>query len=79
MENGYRFNDTKKMADLRPEKLRQILLMDARFNHNNKLIGKKMMEYGETHGLLAQEQYMVVEKASPLRSMRLTNEWSWIS
>jgi hypothetical protein len=31
----------KKVADLRPEKLRLILLMDARFNHNNKLIGKK--------------------------------------
>jgi Reverse transcriptase (RNA-dependent DNA polymerase). len=47
----------KKTADLRPEKLRLILLMDARFNHNNKLIGKKMMEYGEKHGLLANEQY----------------------
>lgn len=47
----------KKTADLRPEKLRLILLMDARFNHNNKLIGKKMMEYGEKHGLLAPEQY----------------------
>ena len=47
----------KKTADLRPAKLRLILLMDARFNHNNKLIGKKMMEYGEKHGLLASEQY----------------------
>jgi hypothetical protein len=47
----------KKVADLRPEKLRLILLMDARFNHNNKLIGKKMMEYGESHGLLAPEQF----------------------
>lgn len=43
----------KKTADLRPERLRLILLMDSRFNHNNKLIGKKMMEYGEKHGLLA--------------------------
>lgn len=31
----------KKVADLRPEKLRLILLMDARFDHGNKLIGKK--------------------------------------
>jgi hypothetical protein len=31
----------KKTADLRPEKLRLILLLDARFNHGNKLIGKK--------------------------------------
>jgi hypothetical protein len=47
----------KKVADLRPEKLRLILLMDARFNHNNKLIGKKMMEYGEANNLLAPEQF----------------------
>jgi hypothetical protein len=47
----------KKTLDLRPEKLRLILLMDARFNHNNKLIGKKMMEYGEKYNLLAPEQF----------------------
>ena len=47
----------KKVYDLRPEKLRLILLMDCRFNHNNKLIGKKMMEYGEKNKLLAKEQY----------------------
>jgi hypothetical protein len=47
----------KKVADLRPSKLRLILLMDARFNHNNKLIGKKMMEYGEREKLLAPEQF----------------------
>ena len=37
----------KKKDEWRPGKLRLILLMDARFNHNNKLIGKKMMEQGE--------------------------------
>jgi hypothetical protein len=47
----------KKMVDLRPDKLRLILLMDARFNHNNKLIGKKMMEYGEKYNMLAPEQF----------------------
>mmetsp|Transcript_8494 Transcript_8494/g.16012 ORF Transcript_8494/g.16012 Transcript_8494/m.16012 type:complete len:1891 (+) Transcript_8494:4302-9974(+) len=47
----------KKANDLRPEKLRLILLMDARFNHNNKLIGKKILEFGEKHGLVAEEQY----------------------
>ena len=47
----------KLLGEHRPEKLRLILLMDARFNHNNKLIGRKMMEYGEKHGLLAEEQY----------------------
>lgn len=47
----------KKQSDLRPEKLRLILLMDARFNHNNKLIGKKILEFGERHKKLADEQY----------------------
>jgi len=47
----------KAEGEHRPEKLRLILLMCARFNHNNKLIGKKMMEYGEKHGTLAEEQY----------------------
>jgi hypothetical protein len=47
----------KKTADLQPEKLRLILLMDACFHNGNKLIGKKMMEYGEKHGLLAPEQF----------------------
>ena len=36
----------KKKNEWRPEKLRLILLMDSRFNHNNKLIGKKMMQHG---------------------------------
>jgi len=31
--------------------------MDAIFNHNNKLIGKILMAYGEKHGLLVPEQY----------------------
>ena len=55
--NGIDSMIPKKVADLRPAKLRLILLLDARFNHNNKLIGKKMMEYGEKHSLLAPEQY----------------------
>ena len=47
----------KKLFDLQPQKLCLILLMDARFNHNNKLIEKVMMKYGEKHSLLAEEQY----------------------
>ena len=47
----------KKKDEWRPAKLRLILLMDARFNHNNKLIGKKMMEHGERSGFLAKEQF----------------------
>lgn len=56
-QNGIDSMIPKKVADLRPEKLRLILLMDARFNHNNKLIGKKMMAYGEKYGMLAPEQF----------------------
>ena len=47
----------KVEGECRPNKLRLILLFDARFNHNNKLIGKKMMEYAEENGLLAKEQF----------------------
>ena len=47
----------KKMHDLLPSKLRLILLLDCRFNHNNKYIGKKLMEFGERQNLLAKEQY----------------------
>ena len=47
----------KKKGEWRPEKLRLTLLMEARFNQNNKLIGKKMMEHGERHGYLAREQF----------------------
>ena len=46
----------KKLFNLRPEKLRLILLMDARFNHNNKLIGKMMTEFGKANDLLTEEQ-----------------------
>lgn len=54
----------KKSADIRPEKLRLILLMDVRFNHNNKLIGKKMMETGEKMGWLASEQFGIQKAKS---------------
>ena len=47
----------KDMTEFRPEKLRLILLMDVRFNHANKLVGKKIMEFGEHHGLLSNEQF----------------------
>jgi hypothetical protein len=62
----------KKQVDLRPDKLRLILLLAARFNHGNKLIGKKMMEYGERHNLLAPEHMAVEGQNQPL-TMPLTN------
>ena len=47
----------KKKDEWRPGKLRLILLMEARFNQNNKLIGRKMMQHGEKYGYLAREQF----------------------
>jgi len=47
----------KKEGEWRPAKLRLILLLNDRFNHNNKLIGKAIMQYGEKKGILAPEQY----------------------
>ena len=44
-------------GEWRPGKLRLILLMDARFNHNNKLIGRAILQYGEKNGLLAPGRY----------------------
>ena len=38
-------------------KLRTILLYEADFNHNNKLMGRSMMRYAEANSLLAPEQY----------------------
>ena len=47
----------KDMKEYRPKKLRLILLMDVRFNHANKLVGKMIMEQGEHYGLLSNEQF----------------------
>ena len=47
----------KKEGEWRPTKLRLILLLNAPFKHNNKLIGKAIMQYGEKKGILAPEQY----------------------
>ena len=42
---------------MRPAKLRLITLMHAIFNHNNKAVGRKMMQLGEKYDSLAIEQY----------------------
>ena len=44
------------MVDL-VTKLRTIVLTEADFNFNNKLLGKVTMDHAESHNLLAQEQY----------------------
>ena len=47
----------KKAGNYRVDKLRTILLYEADFNQNNKLMAKTMMRQAETHQLLAPEQY----------------------
>lgn len=69
----------KVEGECRPEKLRLILLFDARFNHNNKLIGKKMMEFAEEKELLAREQFGSRKNKSAIEhavNKRLTLDFS---
>ena len=47
----------KKPGVTKVSKLRTILLYEADFNHNNKLMGRAMMRYAEQNQLLAPEQY----------------------
>ena len=47
----------KKIEDLRPSKTRRITLFNCQLNHNKKLLGKRMMLFGEANNLLAPEQY----------------------
>ena len=47
----------KKTGNHNIDRLRTILLYEADFNRMNKQVGRLMMQYGETHGVLAPEQY----------------------
>ena len=47
----------KKKGDFRVNRLRTILLFEADFNQNNKLLVKEMMSHAESHKCLAPEQY----------------------
>ena len=47
----------KKPGVSQVTKLRTILLYEADYNHNNKLLGRAMMRFAETNALLAPEQY----------------------
>jgi hypothetical protein len=47
----------KKPGNFRVDSLRTILLYEADFNQNNKLLGRRMMAHAERLGLLAPEQY----------------------
>ena len=54
----------KKKEDLRPAKLQLITLLHGLFNHNNKWVGKQMMEFGKKEKRLAKEQYGSRKKKS---------------
>jgi hypothetical protein len=47
----------KKLGLIDVEKLRTLVLYEADFNHNNKFLGKSMMEHMQKHNFLAKEQY----------------------
>ena len=66
-------NDPQEKNEWRPDKLRLILLMEARFNQNNKVIGRKMMQHGEKYDYLAREQFEV-ETPSPLLNTPSTKD-----
>ena len=47
----------KKLGLIDVERLRTLVLYEADFNHNNKFLGKSMMEHMQKHSFLAKEQY----------------------
>ena len=47
----------KRSKDYRAEKLRTILLLEADFNMNNKMLGRDAMRSAESRGLLAKDNY----------------------
>ena len=52
----------KKAGLFNIEKLRTLCLFQSDFNHNNKFMGKKLMEHSVDNGLIAKEQYSVTGK-----------------
>ena len=47
----------KEEGNYNIKRLRTILLYEADFNFNNKLLGRRMMQAAEDHSVIAQEQY----------------------
>ena len=47
----------KKLGLIDVERLRTLVLYEADFNHNNKFLGKAMMEHMQHNSFLAKEQY----------------------
>ena len=54
----------KKAGMFNIEKLRTLCLFQSDFNHNNKFLGKTLMEHSVKNGLIAKEQYSVTGKKS---------------
>ena len=48
---------TKEHGNFRIDRLRTILLYEADYNFNNKILGKRMMYHAERENILAPEQY----------------------
>ena len=48
---------TKEHGNHRINRLRTILLYEADYNFNNKVLGRRMMEHAENNNILAPEQY----------------------
>ena len=47
----------KKINDMQAEKLRLVTLLEPQYLHLTKLVNKVMVQNGEDHGILADEQY----------------------
>ena len=47
----------KEHGNYRINRLRTILLYEADYNYNNKVLGRRMMHHAEAHNILAPEQY----------------------
>ena len=54
----------KKKDEWRPSKLRLTALLPPDFNHNNKILGRAVMEWAEQKNILAPEQYGSRKKLS---------------
>ena len=52
----------KKSGLYNVEKLRTIVLYEADFNHNNKFLGKSMMQFAVPKNLIVKEQYSILKK-----------------
>ena len=49
----------KKAGNTNLDKLRTLVLFESDFNHNNKFLGKQIMDNAVTHNNTASEQYSI--------------------